>query len=129
MPYLQLADPFRLVSSRGMHHLLRHPSPLVPDHIQCLRHRFGGPNHLRHFSTSPARPYGLWALYLNVMRSFRLRAHPHGYWDISHRVLRCRQLFRSPDRPWQLSMPPARLCGLRGLYLDLVRPFHQRARH
>ena len=46
--HIQLAPPFRLVSSRGVLRSLRHPSDILSHRMRCRFHRFGASNSSRH---------------------------------------------------------------------------------
>ena len=65
--FFDLACSFRL-SARS------HGCWDVSHRVRCRRQPFRGHECPRHLLTSPACPYGLWALYLDVMCSFQRRA-------------------------------------------------------
>ena len=124
---LQLAASSRLVSSRGLHCLLRHPCRLVYHHIQRLRHQSGASNRPRRLSTPLARPNGLPARLLDTARSFRLCARSRRCRIISHRMRRPRQRLRCPDCSRLPLTPLAPPSPILGLSPDMVRPFCRRS--
>ena len=124
----QLAVLCRVVSTCRSHHSLRRPSGIYSHPSRLHRHRSGAPGRTQHLPVRLARLTGLLALYLDVVRSFRRRARSPQSWDVSRRIRRPREPLRGPVRPRRLPTPLSPPSDLLVANLDVVRPFHRRAR-
>ena len=120
LPGIQLARPFRLVSSRGVLRSLRHPSGIISHRIRRLRHRFRASNHAQRRPSLAARLYGLLALYLNLARSHHRHHHSCRHCSPYH-CPRCR-LHRSgaPNDPQHFRTHPVGPIGLQARFFDIA---------